>query len=175
MINNQIIFVSRIEGNSDPSDWFTCYYYNIKGIDNSKIESKLIISDSDKIISIPISQIKWGLPITKNDYYIDEINLEKPIKKKPYLLSCGIKFHTSSVFFQRDLKCSNIMFCLSSDTSNGYTLVKYPVPIIKMLLFTCGYTQPASPVSCLVKDIFPIIFEFYEQIYPLFDNAYQKN
>ena len=170
MANNKIIYVSHIDEHTNLSDWLP-YTYNIKSIDNSKIESKLIISDDRKIISVPVSQLKWGLYTKREEgcHCVYDISLEKPDKNNLYYLSNRIKFHTLPTFFQRNLKCSNIVFCLT-DTNNDFALVKYPVPIIKMLLFTCGYTQPTSLVSCLIKDIFPIIFEFYQEIYPLFES-----
>ena len=181
MANNETIVVRSIvkcyptKYNASFVDytWFDCY---IKGIDNSE----LILFDEDRTVFVPFSQLKWGtVNKFKNEenyiYIIDTVFLVKGSieNKSEFSLSntTQINLNIQTNFFrEKNPKCPNIMFCsANSDDKQIRDIVKYPIPITKILLFVAGHADPTSPVACLIKDIFPIIFEFYQQIHPLLE------
>ena len=195
MAADKTIFVQSVRkcdpiGSEDSDVIYKVSSCDIEGIDNSKIESRLIVSDHGKIIYVPFSQLKFG-PTSKfmnekicvyvvNDFFymctnnapiFDPIS-DLTIPSTTMAYSTLNSRFTYEAFQKKNLKCLDVKFWISKipeDPMNPEHQFTYPTPIIKMLLFTCGYHQSTSPVSRLIKDIFPIIFEFYQQIYPLWD------
>lgn len=189
MENNEPIFVYQVV-KCYPKPRKTgvgyCKYdhYTITGINNFNRE--LILTHHHKIIHVPFSQLKWGPTdkfIHEKDYVyvIYDILLKVPIDNKSEFFTAFTLFSPAGfrIVFDPDfsvqkenLKCSNIMFCIRKnfpDDVGLYSIAKYPIPLTKILLFVAGYTEQTSIVSCLIKDIFVLIYEFYQQIYPLLE------
>ena len=186
MENNKSIFVYRVAKCYPENRGGTIYSenFNIKGIDNSKTE--LILTGYNEILKVPFSQLKWGpirkfLHKTECVYVVYDILLNVPIDTTPEFLTVHtifspptirIQFNSSFSVKEKNIKCSNVMFCIKKnayDPIDSYGIAKYLIPLTKILLFVAGHADPKSPVSRLIKDIFPIIYEFYQQVYPLLE------
>ena len=189
MENNELIFVHEVtkfyppvyNENCSIISWFAEDFI-IKEINNSEME--LILTYGNKTDYVPFSQLKWGFAkkfLNKTDpvYVIRTILLKVPIDIKSDLTCVRIsspstilfRFYSSFSVQEKNLKRSNVIFCIRENFCDEVcTIAKYPIPITKILLFVAGHTDPKSPVSYLIKDIFPLIYEFYQQIYPLLES-----
>ena len=186
---NEPIFVYRVAKCHPTSrnkyGYTPCEYEHLSIIGINNVTRELILADYEAIIHVPFHQLKWG-PIgkfihkTDYVYVIYDILLKVPIDNKSESFGLNTLFSPTTIrikfdhrFQEKNLKCSNVTFCIRENyyhIPDSYSIAKYPVPLTKILLFVSGHADPKSPVSYLIKDIFPLIYEFYQQIYPLLES-----